>query len=271
MDTGIFFEKLDALFSHKDTKQAETYMKGCLAQAEAENDLPAIVTICNELGGFYRTLSRYKEGIPLYDRALEIISALEQENTPAHGTTLINYATICTMTGQQEKALDLYEQAAKIFKEPAYAGDFNLAALYNNMSLLCQDMGNYAQAETYLREALHILQKLTDSEAEIAITYTNLAQICAAENRLEEAENLLQQAIDLFRQHSGENDVHYAAAVNTLGEVRYLRGDYKKAAEAFETALALHIRDFGEDTESCRAIRNNLALCRSRLKEEEQQ
>ena len=268
MDTTKFFTELDRCYAEKRIAEAEIYMKSCLAQAEAGNDPTGIVTVCNELGGYYRTLSRYDEGTPLYEKALNIIGALGQNRTPAHGTTLINYATNCTMNGQQEKALELYGKAAEIFSGPGYTPDFNLATLYNNMSLVCQSMNNFSQAEDYLKRALRILETLQDSRIEIAITYTNLANICSATERFSEAKDLLEQAIDIFLRESDGQDIHYAAAINALGEVYFCQGDYASAARQFEEALKLNIRDLGEDTDSCRTIKKNLELCRQRLGEE---
>lgn len=267
MNTTNFYAALDSLFAEKRTADAEDYMKKCLKQAEDENDLDGIVTVCNELGGYYRAVSRYDEGIPLYKRALDIIRALNMEGTAAHGTTLINYATTCTMNGQQEEALNLYGQAAEIFSGPDYTPDFNLATLYNNMSLVCQTTGDLNRAEDYLKQALEILRGLRESEIEIAITYTNMAGICSAAQRFSEAKELLEKAIGIFLQESGGQDVHYAAAVNALGEVYFRLGDYEPAASEFEKALELNIRDYGENTESCRIIQRNLQLCRDRIKE----
>ena len=92
-------------------------MKETLAQAEFEDDPSATVTVCNELGGFYRAFSRYNEGIPLYEKALGCIRRLGLENSEGHGTTLLNFATTLAIVGQQDRALDAYQQAAGIFEE----------------------------------------------------------------------------------------------------------------------------------------------------------
>mgnify|MGYP000649489981 CR=1 FL=1 len=107
MDAVIFYNTLDQLFAEKKTQEAESYMKNTLQQAEAQSDLQLVVTVCNELGGYYRYTSRYDQAVCLYDRALTIIEELGQRKTPACGTTLINYATTCNMMGELNKALVL--------------------------------------------------------------------------------------------------------------------------------------------------------------------
>jgi tetratricopeptide (TPR) repeat protein len=79
-----------------------------LAQAKEEQDHGALVTVCNELGGFYRAFSRYAEGIPLYEQALASLETLGMKNSEAHGTTLLNFATTLSIVGRYEDALDAY-------------------------------------------------------------------------------------------------------------------------------------------------------------------
>lgn len=263
MDIQIFFKKLDSLFAEKKIPEAETYMKESLAEAESSGDYPAVIAICSELGGYYRAVSNYEAGIPLYEKALRLINTLGQNGTSAHGTTLINYATMCTMKGDLKEALALYEQAAEIFSAPAFAGDFRLATLYNNMSFVCQDMKEFEKAENYLKKALSILEGLSESEIEIAVTCTNLGNLYAAEGRKDEAKGLLLKACRIFRTESGDRDVHYAAAVSALGDLYYTEGELAKAAEQFEKALQLIARDYGTDNDNYRIVEKNLHLCRA--------
>ena len=99
MDMNGFFYQVDQLLMEKKMDEAEKYMKDSLAQAEEECDAAAMISICNELGGLYRALSRYDEGIPLYEKALQCIHDLGLDGTEHHGTTLVNYATTYTMMG----------------------------------------------------------------------------------------------------------------------------------------------------------------------------
>jgi len=262
MNLNGFYDKIDGFFAIKDFSAAEDYMQQALAQAKAEQDHGAIVTVCNEMGGFFRAFSRYNEGIPLYEQALSSLQALGMENTEAHGTTLLNFATTLAIVGRHEDALDAYTKAASIFEGPNYAKDYRLATLYNNMSSLYQNMDQLAQAEAYLYLAMEILEKLSESEIEIAITFSNLAGVYLAMDdfdRLDDARNAAQQAIDLFTKVSGDSDVHYAAAVSALGDVCFREGDYPSAEAHFRHALDLTKRDYGDQTLSYAVLCDNLA------------
>lgn len=261
MDINVFFYDTDQLLSEKKYTEAEAYMKSALAQSEEECDAAATIAICNELGGFYRAVSRYAEGISLYEKALELIYQMGLNGTEHHGTTLINYATTVTLIGDIEKALELDKAAAAIFAEAGFALDYRLATLYNNMSFLCMDLGHFEEAETSLNDALYILNTLDDTEIDVAITYSNLACVYAYMDRLDEAKVAVKKALDLFIAENGRNDVHYAGAVNTLGEIYFKEGVYDKAAALFEEAMALTARDFGAETQSYAILCQNLAAC----------
>lgn len=261
MDMNVFFYEVDQLFAEKKLDEAEEYMKNALAQAEEECDAGAVISICNELGGFYRAFSRYSEGVPLYEKALQCIHDLGLDGTEHHGTTLVNYATTITQMGDIQKALALDTEAAGIFASAGFALDYRLATLYNNMSFLCMDLGHYEEAETSLNDALYILNTLDDTEIDVAITYANLACVYVAMNKLAEAKVTVKKALDGFIAESGDTDVHYAGAVCTLGEIYYKEEDYEKAAALFEKAMELTRRDYGDRTQSYAILCRNLAAC----------
>ncbi|MBR5316081.1 MAG: tetratricopeptide repeat protein [Firmicutes bacterium] len=261
MNMNGFYEKIDRFFEIKDFTGAEEFMKDTLAQAEAEGDKASIVTVCNELGGFYRAFSRYHEGIPLYEKALSCIEALGMNGSEAQGTTLLNFATTLAIVDQSQRALKAYQQAAAIFEGPAYAQDFRLATLYNNMSSLYQNLGQLQQSAAYLEKAMSILKQLQHSEIEMAITWSNLAGVFLSmgQDALSEAKDAAQKAIALFQSVSGDQDVHYAPAVSALGEVFYLEGNFKDAEEHFRQSIQLTERDYGNQTLGYAILCDNLA------------
>lgn len=270
MEMNNFYYQVDRLFEEKKLNEAEEFMKETLAQAEAESDAGAVITVCNELGGYYRAVSRYSDGIPLYEKALKLMRDMGLARSKHYGTTLVNYATTYTMAGDTIKALNLYTEAAEIYAEAGLGADYRLATLFNNMSFLCQDLEDYPQAQEYLEKSLFILKGLEESEIEVAITYSNLANVYLAMDRIDEAKVSVKKALDLFIGESGDSDVHYAGAVCTLGEIYFKEADYEKAAALFRESMKLTERDYGEDNLSYAVLCENLALCLKELGDEEE-
>ncbi len=270
MNMNNFYYKVDKLFEAKKADEAEEYMKDTLLKAEEESDAGAIIAVCNELGGYYRATSRYSEGILLYEKALKIMKDMGLSQSEHYGTTLVNYATTYTMSGDIVKALNLYTEAAEIYAKVGLGGDYRLATLFNNMSCLCQDLEDYPQAKEYLEKSLYILKTLTDSETEIAITYSNLAGVYLAMNEIDEAKLTVKKSLDLFIAQSGDNDVHYAGAVCTLGEIYFKEGEYEKALALFKEGLRLTQRDYGCENLSYAILCENTAMCLKELGENEE-
>ena len=69
MNINEIFAHVDELFENKRANEVEPYLLSCLAEAEAAGD-PALIPICNELGGLHRATGAYEKGIPLYQNCL---------------------------------------------------------------------------------------------------------------------------------------------------------------------------------------------------------
>lgn len=99
MNIEKFYATLDGFFAEKKIDKAELFLKETLREAEAEENFGLIIAAYNELGGLYRVLSRYDEGMPLYEKALESLRRIGDAESENYATTLINYATILSMSG----------------------------------------------------------------------------------------------------------------------------------------------------------------------------
>jgi len=265
MDISQFFTKLDTFFANKEMREAERYMKESLEAAEHSGDLRSAVAICNELGGYFRKLSRYQEGAALYEKALAYLERLGLSGSEHHATTLMNYATTCTQAGEKEKALSFFQRAAEIFTEKGLTADRRMATLHNNISSLYQDAGDLQSAEKHLRMALSTLEGLPGTGSEVAITYTNWAQLCLAADRLADAEEKISLALTVFEKAGGGHDTHYAAAVNVLGKIDYIKGDYTAAVAQFKEAMELVEQEFGDGNMNYAVLCDNTARCYERL------
>lgn len=265
MEINRFFTKLDTLFANREMREAENYMRESLEAAERGGDLRFAIAVCNELGGYYRKLSRYREGAALYEKALAYLERLGLSDSEHCATTLINYATTCTQAGEREKALSFFQRAVGIFTEKGLAADYRMATLHNNISSLYQDAADLPNAEKHLRMALSVLENLSGTGLAAAITYTNWAQLCLSADRLADAEEKALLALAAFEKAGGGRDTHYAAAVNVLGKISYCKGDYAAAVSRFREAMELIEGEFGDGNVSYAVLCDNAARCYRQL------
>jgi len=268
MNINEIFETVDKIYARKESHLAEEYLLSTLSQAESEPDYGAVIVVCNELGGFYRATGKYASGVPLYEKALNAIEKLGINNSENHAVTLINYATNYSVWGKSKQALMLFKQAYNIMQNICSGPDYRLATLHNNMSILCQDMKEYDEALSHLNAALSILKQLSESEIEIATTYTNMAQIYLYTGNLMTAKDLVIDALNLFVETSGDTDVHYSSAVETMGQILFMNEQYTEALSYFEKAQNLTARDYGTDSLPYKAVSESIKLCQQEIENE---
>lgn len=258
MNIERFYQELELVFTSADPERIIKFLHSNLAEADSEGDKHAAVSILNELAGYCRNSSRYAEAVEAVERALMEMRLLGYENTVHYGTTLLNAATAHRVRGESEKALEQFNAALKIFQDELPADDHRLAAVYNNVSSIYEEGGQYAAALQTLQRALDIMLKHTEMKEQAAIVQTNLAMILFKMELEEEALRELENALTLFKDSGGKKPgPHYAAALAGMGEALMRMRKFSEAIEVYEEALE-HInsvfgrnRDFAVTCQNC--------------------
>lgn len=261
MNVEKFFETLDSYFTENQIDKVDPFLVESLEQAKAEEDYGAYITICNEMIGFYRSISAFEKAYIAAEDVLLLMEELNMENTEHFATTLLNAATAYRAAGDFATALRYYKQALQIYDGILSPQDYRYAGLYNNMSILLEKMEENEEAISYANKALSIIETLEDGEAETATTITNLALLYFKVSQVEKAKELLEKALSLFEQ-SGENmDAHYSGALAGVAEAWYRMGDYAKSLEYYEKALAEIKLHYGENMSYALLCENCAAVC----------
>lgn len=229
-------EKIDGLFAEQKGAEAEKLLEQALQEAYEKQDFAGAVPILNELIGYCRETSQVERSYAYAEEVKEILQKLGLERTLPHATTLLNIANAYRAGGRLEDSLTTYEEAAEIYGYFLEPEDMLWASLFNNISLLYQEMGRYDVAKECLLKALEIVMQKPDTIFEQAVTYTNLAASCLQLGQGEEAEKYFTGAILLFERH-GILDTHYCAALSSLATYLYQKQEYKKAEEYFAKAM----------------------------------
>lgn len=258
-----FFAQLDGYFQRNELDKVEPYLLSSLEEAKQREDYGAYISIGNEMIGFYRSISQHKKAFDIAEDVLLLMEELQLDDSEHFATTLLNAATAYRAAGDASQAYNYYRQALAIYERLLPKGDYRFAGLYNNMSILLEQMDENGQAVDMLKKALEIIRKLEDSEAEQATTLTNLALLYFKQSRTGEASETLQEALELFEGvGSGEEtDAHYSAALAGVGEAYYRMGDYGKALDSYEKALAEVKKHFGENQSYAVLCANCAAVC----------
>ena len=255
---------LDRMFEKNEIQKVEPFLLSCLEEAKEGKDYGVYISAGNELIGFYRSISKYEEAFRIAEDVLLLMEELQLEETEHFATTLLNAATAYRAAGRQKDALRDYTRALKIYEEQLEPGDYRFAGLYNNISLLLEQMDENEKAAVFLEKAIEIVEKQPDARMELATSLTNLALICFKRKDNDKAEALLSRAISIFRENGEHTDAHYSAALAGMGEAYYHMGRLEKALDYYEQSVKEVEKHFGRNASygllcgNCAAIAGQL-------------
>ena len=265
MDISAKLQELDQLFQQKKIEQVGVFLEKSIQEAEAEEDSASFITLLNEMIGYCRDTGKYEASKVYSEKVLNVLQKAGLSGTVPYATTLLNVANAARAAGDHEESLRCYEQVFEIYAGNIEDTDYRYAALYNNLSLLHQEMGDFEKAVEALEKALPIISLYKEEQIALAVTHSNLAQSLLRLGRDEEAIQHLEQAFAIFERDS-EKDYHYSAALCAMGEARFRAGEYRLAAEYYEKALAELESHVGR-TPAYDTIRENLEQVYRKIEE----
>lgn len=238
MNTRALLEEWDTLFRERRFGEGERMMLQALADAEAEQNYGMALSICNELGGFYRVMARYEEGVQIFEKAAEFLTLLGMTDTPEAATTHLNLATLHAAADDTKAALREYERAAALYEENG-VNDYRLAALYNNMASLYIRLCAYDKAEESERTAIGMLETMEHLTDEYGVSHTVLAEIYLAKGDLQAAKEAISRAGEIFSSIEKPSPFHYTAYLGTAGNLCRACKEPEKAAGYYKRAMDL--------------------------------
>jgi CHAT domain-containing protein/tetratricopeptide (TPR) repeat protein len=130
------------------------------------------------------------------------------------GLNLNNIGQIYLGLGKYDQAVNLFQQALKIYKDNNYKS--GIAVTLNNIGRINQIQGKYDQAKELNQQALKNYQEIGDRTGE-GVTISNLGQIYQQQNQETKALELYQQALAIHREV--KDQVNEAATLKLMGDV----------------------------------------------------
>ncbi len=202
--------KLDEFFSGNDYMSAGRHLIYWKNEAVRLGDKRGELAVENELVGFYRKQGDKDKGIISICRALDLTKELEQGDSASGATVYINCATAFKAFDMSEEAMTLYAIAEEIYKTTLPFDDPRFGALYNNMALTLEALDEFEKAERAYQSALSVMRKAPRGEAEMAITYVNLAHMYEKCNKKEKISLCMDKAYELIKSENLPHNGYYA-------------------------------------------------------------
>lgn len=247
MTVDNFFEELDSYFAENRISEVEAFLRSSIDLAKATNDLSLLLSAQNELVGYLRSVSNYSEAISIGREAMEILKSIGMENSIHTATTMLNTATAMRGAKMYEECIRLYEGALSIYDKNLEKNDYRIAGLFNNMSIVYENLSEYSKAKECVLKAIEIISKCEGAYIEEATSYINLAQIEFIMNNCDDGEKAISKAMKIFEINSATEDTHYSGALSTIAQSYYIMGDTKKAKMYYKLAMENVKRVFGEN------------------------
>ncbi len=239
MDIQKVLEEYDGMFGKASLSQIEEFLFQKLQEAASGGEDEALFTLLNEMIGFCRDTTQKEKGLKYCTMLQNLLVRMELQGRVEWATALLNIANAYRAFGLWEQSLALYEQVHETYLRNVPENDFSYASLFNNWSLLYQEMEEYEKAAEVLRKALDIVDLYKEAVIPQATTRVNLATtLLRLENpeAHKEARELAQEALRIF-EAGHEQDFHYNAALVAMGDVWAEEQDFEQAVSFYGKGL----------------------------------
>jgi tetratricopeptide (TPR) repeat protein len=110
----------------------------------------------------------------------------------------------------------------------------------NNLAVVYDEQGKYAEAEGLFKRALTIREQAVGANhPDVAETLNNLANVFEEQGKYGEAEGLYKRVLAIYEQALGANHPNVADPLNNLALVFEAQGKYAEAEGLYKRALAI--------------------------------
>jgi hydrogenase-4 transcriptional activator len=235
-----------------DQPKAVTLLKETLKRAQ-ENDLSRLSgPVYVALSRVYRKLNEYPIARDYAEKSLAYFR--EEGNWLRMAEAYREVALSYHLGGDSEKALQSFEQGIQIIGERF--APFMLGRLYTDMSGAYVFLRRPHEGIDCLEKSIEFFDR-TEHVLNSVIAYNNLGLNLLLIGNWTRAEAMIRKALDLATVH---NHAHVAGILDSLGELKILRGELDEAEELLTRAVTL--ADEKKNRWYAVQAMRNLARCR---------
>jgi tetratricopeptide (TPR) repeat protein len=264
VDINQVIAELDELYTKDRVNEIPAFLDEKIARAKEESANDVLLTLYNEGIGYYRERGEGDKTVECCREAEQLIDEMELGGTVPYATTLLNAATGYRAAGLFKESMERYNRVEALYNELISPTDMYFAGLYNNISLLYQELGDFRSAKEYLEKALGVDMQNPSARFETAVTLANLANTCVELGQYIEAKDSAKNAVDIF-ESIGVDDAHYSAALSALGNLYYMEMDYENALKTMKKSRDCVAKYLGEDCEHCKRLDKNIKIVKEQL------
>lgn len=197
-------------------------------QAERE-----VALVLERNAGRMTEVRRFEEAHDLMRQAVQIYRKIGDRESL--GYALLRHGYSFQQQQKLTEALECYSEAKECFEKLEDKKNFGIC---------CDRIAKSHYWQGKLLDAAKEYEEAVAFGSENSEIFNNLAFIQIELEKFEEAEKNLQKALEI-REKEESNETHIT--LNNLGVIKYIKGDYKKAAELFALGVEKDKREPKED------------------------
>jgi len=226
-----------------------------------QNEVEKIIHLFEATGAILSKRGLFGQGLACFQKASNLKKQHFSENAFDMASSLNSFGFVSYLKGDYQEALGLYTNALEILENEVQRAkqqnmlDENederitgqLSETYNSMGILHSTLGNYAEAQKYLEEALTIrLRLFSESHHQVAETCSAISKLNVLRGFYTEAMNYIQRAFAINSQVFGELHPKTVQAYSDIGLISVKISNYDGLVEKLELALGLVEKSYTE-------------------------
>jgi len=264
MDINRILEEYDSMFGRCTLTDIEAFLVNNIEVARDSSDYGAMITLLNEIIGFCRDTTQRDKALHYCDTLLAVMNQIQLQGRVEYATSLLNIANAYRAFGLCDESVDLYQQVYENYKVNVEPNAFAYASLYNNWSLVYQELEDFEKAKELLLKALAVVDLYEEAVIPQANTRTNLAATLlqmGTDEAYEEAMQYLSEALEVYERDGGK-DFHYGAALVAMGDAYFSKKNYDEAAQYYQRGMGEIEKHVGKTDNYARVLEKYEMCCK---------
>lgn len=217
-------------------------------QAEARNDIPALVNALNDETDIYLRAHQFDDAEKLRLRVLHLQEDHAGDDSLPVADALLNLGWFYNNMARYGQARETFDKCLKIRQDRLGPESAPVSEVLNALGALEENRSNYAQAEAFYRQSIAIREKVYGTQNTItANAWNNLATLYWITGDYARAEKFFTQALAVREKKLGPGSLAVASTLNSLALLDSSLGDYDEAENYFQRALRIREAKLGPD------------------------
>ncbi len=212
------------------------------------------------LANFYDKQKKYEQAEPLFIELVNVQKKLYGSNSQDYIKSIESLAFLFRKNIKYKEAVLLRQEAAAFYKKNG-TGTLEYSNAISNLAVLYNDIGLYAEAETYYLQAIEIDKAiLGENHLDYATDLYNLSAVYKNIGQLQNAAVLLNQAKEIRKKALGEKHPDYGACLNDLANICADIGLYDEAIKLFLEVKEVWKNAYGTEHPYYAILLHNMAV-----------